>query len=228
MALHATLTPFSKTFPVRLSNEFSDKISGEFAGNFLGQNFKGKPLIFLLRHGRIQEHEQKRFIGQTNVLLDTLGREQGLFWQTALADIKFDAVYSSALKRCADTALLACPHQNPCLDSRLNEIHMGTWDGKSFDEIRESMPGEFERRGRNMNQFRPPGGESFQDVADRVLPFLDEVQNKQSGPILVVTHAGVIRVILNRLMDPDPNDLFKIKIEYGQLSVISSKKTWLE
>jgi probable phosphoglycerate mutase len=213
MTLHATFTPWSKIVPARLSSEFS------------GKSVRTQPLIFLLRHGRIEGYEQKRFIGQTNVLLDQIGREQGLFWQTALADMKFDTVYSSTLTRCIDTALLACPSQNPCLDSRLNEINMGTWDGKSFDEIRQSLPGEFERRGRNMNRFRPPGGESFQDVYDRVLPFFDAVREKQSGPILVVTHAGVIRVVLCRIMGLDPDDLFKIDLKYGQLSVVSPQRT---
>ncbi|MBU1583854.1 MAG: histidine phosphatase family protein [Proteobacteria bacterium] len=205
MSLYKTYTPGSKILPADL----------------LGQSSAVKPLIFLLRHGRIQGYETKRFIGRTDVLLDDLGREQGLFWQTALSGMGFDAVYSSTLKRCMDTASLVCPEHKIYIESRLNEINMGTWDGKSFDEIRQAMPKEFEKRGQQMDSFKPPGGESFQDLQDRALPFFDEIRKKQVGRILLVTHAGVIRVILCRIMGLHPKDLFKIDLEYGQLFIIS-------
>ncbi|MEI6611039.1 MAG: histidine phosphatase family protein [Deltaproteobacteria bacterium] len=186
-----------------------------------------KSLLFLLRHGQIEGHEEKRFIGsRTNIPLDHVGKAQALAWQKEFSEISFDAVYSSELKRCRDTAALICPEENIQIDPVLNEINMGKWDGKSFDEIREAVPFEYERRGRQIDSFRPPEGESFQDLLERVLPFFDCCikmhQSQQSRRILVVTHAGVIRVIACRLLKINPKQLFEIRMDYGHLLLIST------
>jgi len=199
----------------RLQEDLSSRYSAE------------KSLLFMLRHGQIQGHEKKLFIGgRTDIPLDHVGKAQALDWQKAFSEIRFDAVYSSELKRCRDTAALICPEQNIQIDPRLNEINMGTWDGKSFDEIRESMPMEFERRGRQIDHFRPPGGESFQDLFERVSPFFNGCikrhHSQQLSRILVVTHAGVIRVMACILLKINPNKLFEIRMDYGHLFLIST------
>jgi len=181
----------------------------------------------MLRHGQIEGHEKKCFIGsRTDIPLNHIGKTQALSWHKAFSEIRFDAIYSSELKRCLDTAALICPEQNIQIDPGLNEIDMGAWDGKSFDEIRQTMPLEFERRGRQIDRFRPPGGESFQDLLERVSPFFYGCSKKhnsqQLSRILVVTHAGVIRVMASRLLKINPKRLFKIRMDYGHLFLIST------
>ena len=148
--------PCSKRFQADLSSLYS----------------KNDSLVYLLRHGRIEGHGTKRFIGQTDVFLDDIGKSQAKTWNKALNSIHFNAVYSSSLKRCSKTAQLVCPNQNINIDNRLNEINMGNWDGKTFDEIKKNNLEEFKKRGREMYQFRPANGESFKDLSDRIFPFL--------------------------------------------------------
>ncbi len=184
-------------------------------------------LIFLMRHGRIAGDGKKRFIGHTDVPLDESGRTQARTWHNACGAIPFGLIYSSALQRCRETASLVCPDRQINVDPRLNEINMGTWDGKSFEEIKATMPLEFERRGQKMYHFRPPDGESFQDLFNRVYPFFTNNINKQPPHkrhrILVLTHAGVIRSVVCHLLRMNPaTDLFTIPLDYGQLFVISS------
>lgn len=181
----------------------------------------------MLRHGQIDGHEKKRFIGsRTDIPLDHGGKAQALDWQKAFSEIRFDAIYSSELKRCRETAALICPEQNIQIDHRLNEINMGTWDGKSFDEIREAVPLEFERRGKQIDRFRPPEAESFQDLLERVSPFFDCCikmhQSQQLSRILVVTHAGVLRVMVCKLLKINPQQLFEIRMDYGHLFLVST------
>ena len=85
--------PCSKRFQADLSSQYS----------------KNDSLIYLLRHGRIEGHGTKRFIGHTDVLLDDLGKNQAATWHKAFDSIHFNAVYSSSLKRCCQTAQLVCP-----------------------------------------------------------------------------------------------------------------------
>ncbi len=98
---------------------------------------------------------------------------------------------------------------------------MGEWEGRSFEEIQKDHPREYDRRGRAMDRFRPRGGESFDDVFNRVFPFFMDLGIKTPGRTLVVTHAGVIRVLLSRIFGFYPEGLFKIRPEYGQLFVLS-------
>lgn len=190
-------------------------------------------MLFLLRHGQIQGYETKRFIGQTDVLLDDIGRAQALFWKRVYEEsgIFFDAVYSSSLKRCMETANIICSNKSISkeivIDHRLNEINMGSWDGKSFYEIKKNMPLEFEQRGRQIEHFRAPGGESFDDLLKRANHFFKDLTAKEmikkKRRILVITHSGVMRVLLHSIVENrhnKPTQLFERKIDYSQLFII--------
>jgi len=148
-------------------------------------------------------------------------------WNKAFAPIKFNTVYSSTLERCLNTAQLVCPKQEIKTDHRLNEINMGDWDGKTFADVKKTKFEEFEKRGQQMYQFRPTGGESFKDLFDRILPFFNNLAIKQhelnnyNNKVLVVTHAGVIRVLTCHILKMNSQDLFKIKLDYGHLFVLS-------
>ncbi|MCK5098036.1 MAG: histidine phosphatase family protein, partial [Desulfobacteraceae bacterium] len=61
-------------------------------------------MIFLLRHGQIQDSERKRYIGTTDVCLDNTGVLQAHYWKTVFSSINIDTIYSSSLKRCNHTA----------------------------------------------------------------------------------------------------------------------------
>lgn len=142
-------------------------------------------------------------------------------WQKAFAGIDFTRVYSSCLDRCRQTAELACPGHDIIADPRLNEIDMGAWDGHPFDYIRQIRPQAFDERGRRIDTFRPPDGESFEDVSDRAFPLLEDLPTKPGSRTLLVTHAGVMRVLLCRIQGLPLKALFSIRLEYGQLFLIS-------
>ena len=180
------------------------------------------PCIFLLRHGQIQGHETKRFIGQTDVPLDETGMAQALFWKNAFARIQFDQIYSSSLARCRDTAALICPGKEIGIDARLNEIDMGTWDGQSFDHIRETSPDLFSKRGEQIDTFQPPGGESFNDLKTRVSPFFEALSQNLKSPTLVVTHSGVIRVMICHYLGMAPQQLLDVKLGYSHLFLLGN------
>jgi len=103
----------------------------------------------------------------------------------------------------------------------LHEIDMGAWDGQTFDAIRRQHPAEYVRRGENFSDFRPPGGESFNDVADRAILSLTRLA---LGPqhVLAVTHAGVIRSVLCRLTGHTMDDPFHYKPDYAQCTVFDA------
>ncbi len=218
MNLLNSYTPGSKRFLKDLLNPYCTSL-------------KNDSLIFLLRHGQIQGHGTKRFIGRTDVPLDNRGLEQAVLWQNSFASIELNNVYSSALKRCKKTAQIVSPQGHINIDARLNEINLGEWDGKTFAEIKKNHSDEFKKRGENIYQFQPVRGESFQDVSNRVMPFFNELKTEllesdiRGNKILVVTHAGVIRILICHILGKNPQDLFKIKLDYGHIFVLKIEHT---
>ncbi len=154
--------------------------------------------LWLIRHGHIVQPVQKSFIGQIDVPLSMRGRQQIQGWKNFFSQCSLAAVLCSDLSRCQDSAALLCPPKTPIIaHTAFREIHLGAWDGQSIANIRTQFPQEYALRGAHFDTFRPPQGESFQDLADRVLPALKQQLQLYAGKnIALVAHAGVNRVVL--------------------------------
>jgi alpha-ribazole phosphatase len=104
--------------------------------------------------------------------------------------------------------------------AQLREINLGDWDGKGMENIRTRFPDAWQERGRHIDTFRTPGGESFQDLHERVIPVLEEIALKAREDVLVVAHAGVNRIILCHVMEKPIQELFSIPQDYAALNLI--------
>ena len=97
-----------------------------------------------------------------------------------------DLVLCSPYVRAARTAELALAGTEVPVESdeRLRERDLGAFDGLTGTGIRESFPGESERRSA-MGKFyyRPPGGESWTDVALRVRHLLAELRQERTRSV---------------------------------------------
>ena len=62
--------------------------------------------------------------------------------------------------------------------------------------MKSRWPEAYRQRGLDMAGFRPPDGESFLDLKKRVVPAFEAAVENSDSPVLVVTHAGVIRMLL--------------------------------
>jgi len=177
--------------------------------------------IYLARHGAVAvSGNGKRYLGQLNKPLSTVGRQQAVVLREKLRHIPLAAIYCSDLQRAVETArVIAEPHRltpSKCPDFR--EISLGAWEGLTFDEVKQHYPEEYAARGRDFSHFRPPGGESFLDCAHRVLPAFYAALPAGPGDLLIVGHAGVNRILLSLAQDRSLSDLFGIPQEYGCLS----------
>lgn len=179
-------------------------------------------LIFLVRHGELDIPPAKYFIGQVDFPLSEKGMKQGLQLQQHLSCIPLNGIFCSDLQRSLHTAqLIAQKHRAEIsLVPELREINLGEWEGKLFEEIRRTYPNEFKARGEDIVHYRPPGGESFYDLHQRVIASFNEIVASTKGNILIVGHAGVNRMILCHLMGMPLENLFIISQDYGCLNVI--------
>lgn len=185
--------------------------------------------IYLLRHGSIQHGDKKRLIGQTDLPLSETGLEQARWWRTTLDVGRMQRVYCSDLVRSRQTAEILCEDENCVLAIRpeLREINLGLWDGLRPEEVKERFPGEWDKRGRDFEHYRPPCGESFACLRDRVVPVLEQVASGHDQQVIIVGHAGVNRVILCHGLGMPLNHLFRLGQDYGALNIIEyTEGTW--
>ncbi len=179
--------------------------------------------IYLVRHGKISTDEtEKYFIGQTDLMLDEEGRAQGKRLGRILSGIKVSAVFCSDLTRSFATAEIISDYHgiSPVVKPELREISLGEWDGLSFSEVIKRYPDEYKQRGRDIVKFRPPGGESFHDCGERVIPAFEEIVRESQGNIVIAGHAGVNRLIICHTMGLPVENLFNISQDYGCINII--------
>jgi alpha-ribazole phosphatase len=105
-----------------------------------------------------------------------------------------ECVFTSVSQRCVGVAQhvaakLGVPQR---LDSRLQELDFGLWEQRAYDEIHRTERAAFDAWAHDPMQLAPPGGESGHAMVERVYSWAFEARG---GSILVITHAGVIRIL---------------------------------
>lgn len=179
--------------------------------------------IYLVRHGQVVGHQEKRYNGQVNVPLTELGRMQSVRIRDCLDKFKLEAVYSSDLDRsrhCAE--LVAAAHALTVVaHEALRELHIGDWEGRTWAELQEVYPDDWQARLQDLVNFQVPGGESLQDAADRIRPVIRKIlANHLGGSVALIAHGGVNRVILLDAIGAPLEQAFSIEQDFGCLNVI--------
>ena len=158
------------------------------------------PTRFLvLRHGQSEWNALGRWQGQADIDLTDLGMEQARRAADKLGT--FDAVASSDLRRARMTATVIAETLGLGLlppDERFRETHVGEWEGMTHDQIERDWPGYLQEHR------RPPGFEADGSIVDRVSGAFTELAGRfPGGQVLVIAHAGVLRVMRRHLGVPD-------------------------
>lgn len=109
---------------------------------------------------------------------------------------------SSPARRCLQTAAALWPAIAPRLDARLWEQDFGVWEGVEFASLPDLGP----LPAQDLAHHRPPEGESFADLCDRVAPVLNELAG-EGGRVVVMAHAGVVRAALALALGTVPGAL---------------------
>lgn len=137
---------------------------------------------------------------------------------SVLAKLRINRIYSSDLGRCVQTAEIInnFVHAPIAFSNKLRERDFGEFNGRSKSELEIDFY--------DMDT-RTPGGETLNEVKERVLKFLETLDPAETSPLLIVTHAGVVRLLLSEMLkrevgDPictPPQDFIgKFEIENGK------------
>jgi 2,3-bisphosphoglycerate-dependent phosphoglycerate mutase len=180
--------------------------------------------MVLLRHGQSVWNAANKFTGWTDVDLSEIGEEEAKNAGKELADIAFDIVYTSDLKRAQRTAKIAMGHNtvsgetSTICDWRLNERHYGDLQGLDKDETRAKFGAEQVHIWRRSYDIPPPGGESLETCAERTIPVLEEliIPDLEAGKtILVAAHGNSLRSIVMHIEGLSREEVLSLEIATG-------------
>jgi len=185
------------------------------------------PEILLIRHGETEANATGRYQGHWDVPLNKTGEEQAQKLADYLKEYPASLIYSSDLKRAYDTAdLIAKEHSPPLeisIDNRLREIHVGAWQGLTWEEI-QSGYSDFLINWRKdpWNIPRPGGGESDRQFLSRIQAALEDIA-KKNQPAIVLTHGGAIRSFVGHIQDMHPYEKTHLRVDNTSLTLVTHK-----
>lgn len=132
----------------------------------------------------------------------------------------WDRVLSSPLQRCARFAQeLAGQLQLPLsLEPDLQELHFGAWEGQSAAALMETDADDLGRFWADPYAFTPPGGEPVELFSQRVLGAIERLYQACAGQrVLLVSHGGVMRLLLARARGLPRQQLLNVEVGHGAL-----------
>jgi probable phosphoglycerate mutase len=172
--------------------------------------------LYLIRHGR-----QNSSLYCTDVGLSSEGRLQAELLRNRLQNYNIDALYSSNLLRAVETARiinlsLQLPHE---IRNEIREISFGQLEGNT-EEYNEEYFREFRKEQMKLLEDIPyPGGENGTSVYERAMPVIQEIVQSGNKNIAVVTHGGIIRVLLAALFGKNQAKRFLFGVSLENTSI---------
>ncbi len=191
--------------------------------------------LYLLRHGQSVYNAENRFTGWIDCELSSRGRVEAVHAGTKLKNQnqRFDAVFTSTLRRAYETAEIAIGATTPLNDHLKNPD--GTWNFTKADDLRERDYGDLAgmnkdeiaaRYGadqvkiwRRSYEVAPPGGESLADVVGRVGPYFDKIIRPLldlDQNIIIVAHGNSLRALLVHLGENTRDNIIDREIATGE------------
>lgn len=175
-----------------------------------------RPALYFVRHGETDWNRTRRIQGRTDIPLNAAGLAQAAAVARRLRQLEAapEALdfYCSPLGRARQTmaAILSAfglPETHAHYDERLIERGFGAYDGQTWRELFAAGI-DPDRDPESYHDWRPDGGESFADVADRVSAWLTGVRR----PAVVVSHSGVSRALRGLMLNLEKAEIVHLDV----------------
>ena len=186
--------------------------------------------IYLVRHGETDANVEKKYCGQTDVDLNHKGLRDAASIAKVLKNITLDSIVSSDLKRTLKTAELinAYHHLDIELMPDFREINFGKFENLTFEEIGVQYPEEKEKMIKEKINYNFLEGESLKVLHKRVVQAFNRLlKEKENEDLLIVSHGGVIRMILTEILSGDINNYWSIEVDNTRISTIVDHEGFL-
>lgn len=171
--------------------------------------------LYLVRHGESDLNRAGVYFGHLDPELNENGRKQAKRSYKILKDIEFDRIVSTDLKRGYQTAEILSNNKKSVEKFKdLRELNFGIFEGYSYQELKEKYPEELIRCEKEWKTYNYVTGESLEELQKRVINFIErEIDLDKTN--LMVTHWGVINVILSFYFSKGLDSYWKYSVENG-------------
>lgn len=156
--------------------------------------------IHLIRHGETNWNRERRAQGQQESVLTDAGKAQALTLAASLTDVEIHEVYCSSSVRARETAAIAfAEHKLPIVYcDHLREIHMGPWEGRLYEDLRQEYPEHYQAFWNSPDTFLLDGAETFDQVQQRAMIRLNNIlEQSTANSIAIVSHGLLLKTILS-------------------------------
>jgi probable phosphomutase (TIGR03848 family) len=178
--------------------------------------------LLLVRHGHT-DAAGKRLTGRApGVHLNELGRRQAERLVERLDGVRIDAIVSSPLERCRETAAPLAKARGRAVDvgRAWIEVGYGEWTGRSISQLRRTKL--WRRVMFAPSNVRFPGGESLLEVQGRAVDAtLDIAARHARGTVVVVSHADVIRLLVAHVAGMHADHLQRLSIDTASITAVT-------
>lgn len=177
--------------------------------------------ITLIRHAEVDEKYNKKYNGHMDIGLSETGYEQTKKLADYFSNMQFDEVFCSDLIRAKESLKNFSQAKNAIYTDKLREKAWGRHEGLSFDEIvalDDIVYKDF------LQWINALDGEDYESYLNRVKEFfLEYLPSLKKENILVVTHAGVIKVFMGIILNLSLEEVFSISLPYASYIIYESK-----
>ena len=174
--------------------------------------------LYLIRHAVTPETGKRLSSLDPDISLSVAGQAMAKDLGTHLSPIQLDAIYSSPVQRCRETASAVATGRGlrVRIDKAFTEADFGTWLGRPLRSLYKLKA--WQELMTSASRFRFPDGETLEEVQRRSVAGVEQLADKhKDSTIALATHADVIRVVLAHYLGM-PLDLVH-RLDAGAASV---------
>ena len=188
-----------------------------------------KTRFYFIRHGETQWNKQGIYQGWTDIALSEEGKKQAecLGKRFENEKLKLDAVYSSPLQRAIATAEAVAKAKGlgVIADQHFKEINFGEWEGYTVEQLSQKHGKAYTDFFENPFIHPFPGERSFDAVIKRSLEGFQQLLKKhEGGNVAVVSHGGLLRVLIMTLMEMDYTFYRKTWLSNTSITIIDVRE----
>lgn len=179
--------------------------------------------LWLVRHGQTQANVDGLYSGISETPLTELGLIQAQAVGSMLGQVAFEKVLCSELGRAQHTTqLILQQRQIPVVtEPRLNEMNFGDWEMRHHRDLQRLDAENYAAWCNDWQNVIPKNGEGFQIFSQRVSEFARALSSQtEAENILIVSHQGVLSLLIATLLNMPPASLWHFIIEQGAWSYI--------
>jgi broad specificity phosphatase PhoE len=185
--------------------------------------------LVLIRHGETHWNREGRYQGHRDTPLSEIGRAQAEAAGRLLAGERFQAVWSSPLRRARETAAAIAAPQGLTVqfEDAFAEMRFGEWEGFTVDEVSARFPDLYRTWLETPHLVDVPGGETLDALRVRVLKGLEGLRATHDGQtVCLVTHGMTGRILILEALGLDLDRLWSLRLSFTGISELEFRGDW--